>query len=644
VKESSNKRNRLRKVKAPSVRYHLALEKLRQLKPDNCEFFTFGEIELNEAESIVLSLGLKFQPHLSNENEAIHASITNSLNTFNRKLKLRLYFASNNKNESDIPLILNNKFIPDAENEDWFKLIDSYSENAMYLLRKSKPFSSTIPSEHKLIQQTLAGLKQRTDIIIKPADKNLGLAVFSKSFYVAMCNEHLSDRSTYQIITKDDPRFTGFNDFGFQQLKDILLKHKVLYSSNDSERFSKLARSLLQLSIICPNELRTSKFYGLPKVHKSPLAARPIVDNVNSLTYFTSKYLHSKLWRIATKINTICKSSKEVIQELNNNNMSFTAGSVIMCADIRQLYPSIPLDFGLKAVHYVIHCFPGVYAHEETTLLMDLLQWVLTHNYFTFQDNLYLQIKGTAMGTPVAVAYANIVIFYIESHCLQATSPQYYKRFVDDVVSVISLHEGKIFINSFNNVCSSIQFDDSSVTLEDQGVFLDIHLSLVHQEGSKQLAIKTNIFQKQMNKYLYIPPSSAHPTQLLRNIIRQEIIRYKLFCSEESDFLQVKNAFFRRLQKRGYTDQFLDTIFNSDIPSRSMLLEKLDLKKSNEHKPSKPIITLQLPNIIDGPNLKSILKLPTELTEHPKFAQIYTNKLTLGYRYNGSIKDILVHS
>lgn len=639
-------RQRLRKQKSSDLRYNLALEKLRKLKPNNSEFFTFGDVELSEAESIVLSLGLKFQPHVSYSNKEIHTSIENSINVLNRKLKLKLYFANNNNsNEQGIPSILDNNFIPEAENEDWFQLIDAYSANAIEQLRKEKPFISTIPIEHRLIQKTLYKLKKRKDIIVKPSDKNLGIAIFSKSFYATICYEHLSDTSTYQPISNEDPRWYTFNATGFEELRNILAKHNALFSSTVNKSLSKLARSLLQLNYLCPEKLRTAKFYGLPKVHKTPLTIRPIIDNVNSVSYFTSKYLHAKLWKLLPKLNSICKSCSEVILDLSDADKSFAPDSAILCADIKQLYPSIPLDFGLKAVHYVINSFPSIFSNDEILLTMDLLHWVLTNNYFTFEDQLYLQIKGTAMGTPVAVAYANIVIFYMESFCIQQVSPQYYKRFVDDVIAIIPIEEGKQFIVCFNSINSSIQFDESSVTLADNGIFLDGKFFLVKHVETNKLIIKTTIYQKPMNKYLYIPPSSAHPPQLLRNIIRQEIMRYKLLCSEEEDFTKVKQAFFQRLLQRGYSIQYLESIFGTDIPSRAKLLEKLKFKKLKEvNAISNPIITLQLPDIIDGPNLKSILKFPTELTEHPKFAQVYSRNLIIGFKYNGSIKDTLVHS
>lgn len=44
----------------------------------------------------------------------------------------------------------------------------------------------------------------------------------------------------------------------------------------------------------------------------------------------------------------------------------------------------------------------------STTCLLDLASIVLTNNFFRFQDDFYLQVKGTAMGSKMAPNYTCI--------------------------------------------------------------------------------------------------------------------------------------------------------------------------------------------------------------------------------------------
>jgi hypothetical protein len=47
-------------------------------------------------------------------------------------------------------------------------------------------------------------LKEDKDIIIKPADKNLGLCIVDREWYIKECSEILANTDTYREIT-DDP-------------------------------------------------------------------------------------------------------------------------------------------------------------------------------------------------------------------------------------------------------------------------------------------------------------------------------------------------------------------------------------------------------------------------------------------------------
>lgn len=44
----------------------------------------------------------------------------------------------------------------------------------------------------------------------------------------------------------------------------------------------------------------------------------------------------------------------------------------------------------------------------------EFLELILTQNYFLFEDDLFLQIKGTAMGSIVALTYANLYMAFLK--------------------------------------------------------------------------------------------------------------------------------------------------------------------------------------------------------------------------------------
>ena len=71
--------------------------------------------------------------------------------------------------------------------------------------------------------------------------------------------------------------------------------------------------------------------------------------------------------------------------------------------------------------------------------IMSLLSLCLNAAYFSYQGVFYKQVYGTAMGSPVSVVVANLVMEDIESRALSSFSPSpvFWKRYIDDVCCAV---------------------------------------------------------------------------------------------------------------------------------------------------------------------------------------------------------------
>ena len=109
---------------------------------------------------------------------------------------------------------------------------------------------------------------------------------------------------------------------------------------------------------------------------------------------------------------------------------------------------------------------------------------ILTMNNFSFNDNHYLQIHGTAMGTKMVPSYANLFLGF-EANALENApfQPHTWLRYIDDIFMIWT--EGPdnlyIFIDYLNNIHSTIKFTSSHFSTNVP--FLDVSVSLTN-DGS----------------------------------------------------------------------------------------------------------------------------------------------------------------
>jgi len=75
-----------------------------------------------------------------------------------------------------------------------------------------------------------------------------------------------------------------------------------------------------------------------------------------------------------------------------------------------------------------------------------MLSLILQETSFQFNGKDYLQTHGTDMGTKMAVAFANIFMAKVEKEILRQsdTKPIFWKRFIDDVISMWNTSRDKI--------------------------------------------------------------------------------------------------------------------------------------------------------------------------------------------------------
>jgi hypothetical protein len=362
-----------------------------------------------------------------------------------------------------------------------------------------------------------------------------------------------------------------------------------------------------------PDLLKLCRMYLTPKVHKNPLGWREICANPQWITSIASYSVHIMLYPLLIKLPSYIESSTELICHIQNS--TFNDECVLLQADIENMYPSIDTHDGLSTLHEILE-IDNTYNKHQRDIIINLTEWVLTNNYMTFDDQVYKQLNGTSMGTSLSVTYACLYIGHKEKQAISLfkyrkfNDPLLYKRLIDDCAGIFSNHNhAQFFMQMMEHVTNDkIKFEykisDTELIFLDMNIYKDKYFKTNN-------TLSTKLFQKENNKYLFIPPFSSHSPSIYKAWITDYIIRIRILCSHDEDYQQYKQLFYIRLIERGYTPKFLNKIFEKQhnrLQIINKIITKYQLKKETRYKTKSIKPFMRIPYDIRTKMLKNKIK------------------------------------
>ena len=267
---------------------------------------------------------------------------------------------------------------------------------------------------------------------------------------------------------------------------------------------------------------------------------------------------------------------------------------------------------------------------------------------------MFLQLQGTAMGTPCAVIFACVYMHTLEQEALDIFASQRYVynclflffRFIDDIIAVVSDYDtGFTLMELLNSRRPNIKLSFKIRNMESQ--FLDLTLYKDHHEST---TISVKAYCKPMNKFLFLPPTSCHPPHVFQGWIIGYGKRLRLNCSQDSEFEKSLLDFNSRLLQRGYEQQCITDAY-SKIPSRNIILNNLRNTPHPSSFSSKsigvPFVLTYTPSIRQSlPLLKAALAFTEEAHLDPDFPLIFGKRSSplLSFRRGPNLRDLIAPS
>ena len=191
---------------------------------------------------------------------------------------------------------------------------------------------------------------------------------------------------------------------------------------------------------LIPSHPRPATFYTIPKVHKLPNLVvstcpssnldnfiieaqrlninplgRPIVSGIDTLTEYVSAFVDRELQPLLANIPSYIKDTTDFLNKLSRFD-NLPDNTILVTLDVTALYSSIPHNDGIGACKK--HLDRRALSTTSSEDICQLIKFILENNVFSFNDEYFLQVCGTAMGTRMAPCYTNIFMAELEENFL----------------------------------------------------------------------------------------------------------------------------------------------------------------------------------------------------------------------------------
>ena len=449
------------------------------------------------------------------------------------------------------------------------------------------PLSSNTKRAFNLPKKEFEALKEIEDnqqIIIKEADKGKAVVIMDKDFYQSKITEMLEDPLTYE--------------------KQNANQDKVIMSRLHSHIESTNAQITEdEKSFLTTFEVKSSNFYGLPKVHKSKdlakeiegntyvhipapkdLTFRPIVAGPVCPTHRLSKLLDKLLQPYLQEVHSFVRDDIHFLSLVPRDVPNDT---VLLTCDVVNLYNIIPHNAGINALEYWLTKKPDL-LHPRFTkeFILASAKFILENNGFLFNEEYFIQTRGTAMGTNFAPAYAILFMAHLEETRLYIPVgtnmgddiadyvKRHFRRYIDDCFIPWPYGDDKLqeFLEILRSMDPSVKF--TTTTSQTSVPFLDI---LVTKAGTR---LTCDIYSKPTDSKRYLPFQSSHPWHIKKNIPYNLARRIRTIVDDDGTEAKRLFELTEDLQRQGYPSKLIESGLQ-----RAKAIPKQDLRAS---KPAPP--------------------------------------------------------
>eukprot|EP00956_Cyclotella_meneghiniana_P004412 scaffold5387_cov81-Cyclotella_meneghiniana.AAC.1 len=542
-------------------------------------------------------------------------SLESNFSRLERDMHLRVFFACGNELDESpewdkSKLYVKSDWRPDFGDIPFWvdRRLSSFYVRLQRLFKKKKATPNLLTFQMRLFEM----LSERRDLLFPEADKGLGPCAVLYEQYIEDALVHLLNEEVYQQLSAEEAAESI--DMVSSLVQDWLQKYEKV--------IGKMAHTFIRNHLKNNSESSFGQFDIMYKIHKGmkdgKWPTRPVCSDVTGLLHGLAKWVTEELLPLAKQQPSYFKDSfalKDLLMaiRLPPNARFFTA-------DAESMYTNIPSEAALETISAYIIAKRGDNILSEA--LISALRLVFRFNFLKFGDTFWQQISGTAMGTPPAPAWAILYYALHENNLVQRWRHNlyFYKRFIDDVIGIWipdpdpskDAQLWSDFCKDMNG-CQGLTWKCEPPSKKVN--FMDLTISIANNK------IETDLYEKDLNLYLYIPPHSSHPRGVFTGLISGQVLRIRRLCSNQSNAAANIRNFQERLLARGHVPCNLNPLFERAEKNAHEYMSK----SQAEHEEARRIkqaeaqqqIYFHLQYHPEDPPSREIQKLWRDFVSHP---------------------------
>ena len=261
---------------------------------------------------------------------------------------------------------------------------------------------------NQFIHRILCSLSDNSDVKICKFDKGKGVSVLNSNDYISKLNSIVNDKSKFIEVKIGNSH-------------PIIPKEKAInyYIRTYLKEFGEeIVKSLLS------SGTNPGKLYELVKVHENGNSIRPVVSMINSPEYKLAKFLDSLIKPYMPEAKMI-QSTDEFLDKIKN--FQCNPNQMLVSFDVVSLFTNVPLTETIEIIAEKIFSKGNGDTPPIRKDIFIKLMHLATEGFFTFNDKLYKQIDGVAMGSPLGPTLANFFLGNLENSVFEHSSPSHPK-------------------------------------------------------------------------------------------------------------------------------------------------------------------------------------------------------------------------